>query len=902
MSWTGARCITAGFVLGAACLAPLAVVAQGSGLSTAVNRSAEQQESPKAAFLDDTPRRHRSATLDRAALVALYNATDGPNWLYQTNWLSTEALSSWYGVTTGGDGRVTQLHLNDNRLSGEIPAALGNLTSLDSLDLCGNQLSGEIPAALGNLTNLLSLSLYENQFTGEIPAALGNLTRVAVLQLWNNRLSGEIPAALGNLEKVQLLTLYENQLSGGVPEELGDLATLRYLFLNDNPQLTGTIPDALEKLTQLETFDITNTGLCVKAGSRLATIDFRGSVCESGTQPPPTPPTPPTPQPPPPRGGGGGGGLLFPPRAPATLRALPGDRAMRLEWSPPENDGGSEIRRYEYRLKDGREQFGEWIPIPDSAPDEVNATGYTVMELGNGTVYVVELRAVNAAGNGRASEAVEVTMPLDPAWWSNFRAEDLEGVELGLDAFLLEQASRDRELRFGEGLRFEQDELDGEAEVTATHSGSYGYRYTSRTTGELSLEFDEGESCRLRLTFRGEGTGSYTYRCRGSSRGQGSFNMTELENRVPEITSPGPFEVEENRTKVGQLQAVDRDEQDEVTGYGIAGGVDAALFAVEAQTGALSFREAPDYESPADVESEEPKSEAGDNEYILVVEVTSGEGERERRREEAIRVRVADVEMEEAVEEELVEETEALFVPVILSAAGRNRSFFTSELTLTNRGSQEATLHHIYTAEAGGGSGTASEVLPAGRQEIRTNALAYLRDLGIPIPETGNQVGTLRVEAPPGSEVRAVVRTTTVVPDGRAGLAYPGVAEEEGFNEPVYLCGLRQNSRDRSNVAFQNMGSADEGAITLRTTVYSGEAPGTSPRELDDITLGPGGFHQFSGLLGSVENGYVKVERVEGEAPFYAYGVINDQANSDGSFVFPVAASSLEERGDRPCR
>ena len=66
------------------------------------------------------------------------------------------------------------------------------------------------------------------------------------------------------------------------------------------------------------------------------------------------------------------------------------------------------------------------------------------------------------------------------------------------------------------------------------------------------------------------------------------------------------------------------------------------------------------------------------------------------------------------------------------------------------------------------------------------------------------------------------------------------------------------------------------------------------PRILDDVELEPGGFHQFSGLLGSVENGYVKVERVEGEAPFYAYGVINDQANSDGSFVFPVTAGSLE--------
>ena len=33
---------------------------------------------------------------------------------------------------------------------------------------------------------------------------------------------------------------------------------------------------------------------------------------------------------------------------------------------------------------------------------------------------------------------------------------------------------------------------------------------------------------------------------------------------------------------------------------------------------------------------------------------------------------------------------------------------------------------------------------------------------------------------------------------------------------------------------------------------------------------------------------------MEGRAPFYAYGVINDQANSDGSFIFPVTASSLE--------
>ena len=196
-------------------------------------------------------------------------------------------------------------------------------------------------------------------------------------------------------------------------------------------------------------------------------------------------------------------------------------------------------------------------------------------------------------------------------------------------------------LRFGAGLRFEESELDGEGEVTETRSGSYGYRYTSRTTGELSLDYDGGETCELRLTFRGEGAGSYSYRCGGVLGGQGSFRLSGL-NRAPEITSAGAYEVAENTARVGRIEAVDGD--DEIGGYGIAGGADGGLFAVEAETGELMFREAPDYEDPSDVESAEPASGAADNEYIVVVEVRSGEGERERRGSRAIRVRVSDEE------------------------------------------------------------------------------------------------------------------------------------------------------------------------------------------------------------------------------------------------------------------
>ena len=280
---------------------------------------------------------------------------------------------------------------------------------------------------------------------------------------------------------------------------------------------------------------------------------------------PPRPP--PAPRPP---GNGDGGGLLFPPEAPLGLMAMPGDGAVRLEWNPPESDGGTPILRYEYRLKEGRGEFGEWTPIEDSAPGEVNATGYTVGELGKGTVYVFELRAVNLVGEGRVSEAVEVVMGLDRAYWSNFGAEDLEGGEASLEGGPFGGTPQRVRLRFGAGLRFEESELDGDGEVRGTRMGSYGYRYTSRTTGRLQLDYDGGESCELRLTFRGVGAGSYSIRCGGVLGGQGSFRMSRL-NRGPEITGAGAYEVAENTTRVGRVEAMDSDEGDGIRGYGIAG-------------------------------------------------------------------------------------------------------------------------------------------------------------------------------------------------------------------------------------------------------------------------------------------------------------------------------------------
>jgi hypothetical protein len=87
----------------------------------------------------------------------------------------------------------------------------------------------------------------------------------------------------------------------------------------------------------------------------------------------------------------------------------------------------------------------------------------------------------------------------------------------------------------------------------------------------------------------------------------------------------------------------------------------------------------------------------------------------------------------------------SLFVPLVLSFSGANDTFFTSELTLTNRAAKDVTLNFTYTAIVGEGSGTASDRLAASRQRIAPDGIAYLRSLGIPIPASGNRAGSLVV-------------------------------------------------------------------------------------------------------------------------------------------------------------
>ncbi|MCH8276432.1 MAG: hypothetical protein IIA50_02665 [Bacteroidetes bacterium] len=222
------------------------------------------------------------AQQDRQALVAIYNATDGPNWSRSDRWLDA-SVADWWGVTVSND-RVTHLDLSSNGLSGELPYLIRLLTDLEELILNDNNLSGRIPSDISLLGNLRVLRLSFNQFSGEIPRALSNLNSLEILALENNQLSGNLPASRFNalvqltlqnnllsgtipfngwsLQNIRVLNLEKNQLTGKLPLDLGYLSQLTTLIVSDNRGLTGNLPLNLANLKNLDTFWFVGTDLC----------------------------------------------------------------------------------------------------------------------------------------------------------------------------------------------------------------------------------------------------------------------------------------------------------------------------------------------------------------------------------------------------------------------------------------------------------------------------------------------------------------------------------------------------------------------------------------------------------------------------------------------------------------
>ena len=202
--------------------------------------------------------------MEKAALVALYNATEGANWTRNENWLSDRPISTWQGVRVERN-RVTGLHLGDGGLRGMLPPEIGNLTELTELWLGG-----------------------ANDLEGALPPEMARLLRLEVLDLGGTGVGGELSAWLGDFVRLWYLHLDANNFVGEIPSELGNLTKLRSFTLNGNSGLSGPLPESLASISGLGRFEYHATGLCAPFESRFqgwlqGISDLRGSgnICPS---------------------------------------------------------------------------------------------------------------------------------------------------------------------------------------------------------------------------------------------------------------------------------------------------------------------------------------------------------------------------------------------------------------------------------------------------------------------------------------------------------------------------------------------------------------------------------------------------------------------------------------------
>ncbi|KAF2309553.1 hypothetical protein GH714_003799 [Hevea brasiliensis] len=125
---------------------------------------------------------------------------------------------TWNMVGCSVEGFVISLEMESMGLSWTLSPSIGNLSQLRTMLLQNNQLTGPIPAVIGKLLELQALDLSGNQFAGDIPSSLGFLTHLSSLRLSRNKLSGQIPVLVANLSGLLFLDLSFNNLSGPTPK------------------------------------------------------------------------------------------------------------------------------------------------------------------------------------------------------------------------------------------------------------------------------------------------------------------------------------------------------------------------------------------------------------------------------------------------------------------------------------------------------------------------------------------------------------------------------------------------------------------------------------------------------------------------------------------------------------
>jgi len=788
---------------------------------------------------------------------------------------ASNQLTGLIPTDLGALAQVTRLDLSGNQLGGAVPSQLGDLWNLQYLGLSGNQLTGTVPGELGNLANLQWLLLHYNQLTGTIPAGLGNLRNLQYLGLSGNQLTGSIPAQLGNLVLLKSLYLSNNQLTGVIPVELGNLANLQNLQLGAN-QLTGTLPVQLGNLMSLEQLDVHNNQL---TGAIPVELGRLASLHELWL-----------------------GANVLTRMIPMELGNLSNLQCLDLSWNQLEGPIPWQLRNLtnlRYLFLDNNQLTGE---LPTSFITLANLDDSFGLSLSNNHLQCSDLTLLaylnskhsGASGGWQLAQTLLLQVSNQERGVGQIDS-DLIGIVCGTACSAYYASGTVVKLTAlpASGASFAgwggqcsgsgscQLTMDAARFVTATFSLASCMHQVSTDSTHFTAAGGTLTSlvtCDSNCVWSASSDVSWLHLTSGllSNKGNGSVSLLVEVNPGPArsgtLTVAGQtFPV----TQEGNADDCSFSVTSPTLSFSASGGVAYSQVRAASRCGWISSSSVPWIRLSPDSLA----GTAGDGNVTYVVMPNSGSS-----RTGLVTIAGSSFTIAESGYSGPLD----LFVPAVVGSPGMGgpSTSFSSEMTLTNRSSQDQNVSLFYS----GASLASSLVLSAGQQLVLADTIEYLANAGIGVTEP--TVGTLRVHFSgniDSSQVDVTTRTGDPVPGGRAGLAYRAVLPGEGITGPSYVYGLRENAQDRSNLALQHAGAPNEGDISVVVTVHDGVTGAT--RSLPPILLRPGQFYQLNRVLQGIDyaftEGYVEIRPLSGAAPYFAYGVTNDNITSDGSYIAP---------------
>ncbi|KAL2642427.1 hypothetical protein R1flu_010014 [Riccia fluitans] len=189
---------------------------------------------------------------------------------------------------------ITEITLKKNNIRGTVPASLFQHRSLKTLLMSENVLlSGQLPK-MDQLTNLTRLELESCALNGTIPASIGSATKLNILYFGlesafgastrpqfvngpsvvvsvlstpaadsdagNNTLTGPLPT-FENARQLYKVQLHSNDMNGTIPRGIFQQNNLQYFRVDHNPSLSGQLPAQGSRLTKLIDFYVSDCNL-----------------------------------------------------------------------------------------------------------------------------------------------------------------------------------------------------------------------------------------------------------------------------------------------------------------------------------------------------------------------------------------------------------------------------------------------------------------------------------------------------------------------------------------------------------------------------------------------------------------------------------------------------------------